>query len=193
MDDSPDLKTLMHYFIDAGHNSPPGDTGAVGLAVEDKLTVELADRIVALLTRQGHQVSRSLPTRAADLTTSLKARVAIANKAKADRYISLHFNKFLPAGKTTDRAMGAEIYVASAAGRQMALPVMDEISKLGFAVHDAPGASGVKNEDYYVLVHSDMPAMLIESFFLDSTADFAIFRRLGMDLLARAIVTGLNA
>jgi N-acetylmuramoyl-L-alanine amidase len=42
-----------------------------------------------------------------------------------------------------------------------------------------------------VLVRTDIPAILIESFFLDSIADMELFKKVGIDRLATAIVTGV--
>jgi N-acetylmuramoyl-L-alanine amidase len=181
----------MHYAIDAGHNSPPGDTGAVGLAIEDKLTRELADKVIALLLKAGHQITDCKMGKSTTLLHSLDQRVQIANDAQADIYVALHFNKFLEQKQITASSMGTEIFVASTAGRNIAKKIMPQINKLGFAIHDEPGGSGIKNSSLYVLVHTDMPALLIESFFLDSSADFAVFNKVGMDALASAIVRGL--
>jgi N-acetylmuramoyl-L-alanine amidase len=183
----------MHYAIDAGHNSKPGDMGAVGCAVEDKLTRELADRVIGLLVKAGHKVTDCKFPHARNLNESLRGRVEIANNSGADRYVSLHFNKFLGDNEYTERPMGSEIYVASSAGRTIAQKVMSQLTKLGFAIHDSKGATGVKDGGYYVLVHTKMTAILIESFYLDSKADFAVFTRVGMDALAAAIVKGLLA
>jgi N-acetylmuramoyl-L-alanine amidase len=183
----------MHYAIDAGHNSPPGDTGAVGLAVEDKLNRELADKVIALLVKAGHKVTDCKVPKSDNDFQSLQRRVAIANKSGADLYVSLHFNKFLEQGQLTDKPMGAGIYVASTAGRNVAKKIMPQLNKLGFAIHDGPGGSGIKNSSLYVLVYTDMTAVLLEPFFLDSSADFRVFMEVGMDALAHAIVKGLLA
>lgn len=177
----------MHFAIDAGHNSPPGDTGATGYAVEDKLTRQLADTAINLLVAAGHKVTDCKFPQSSDLMESLVGRVEIANSSKADRYVSLHFNKFLEKTQITPNPMGVEIYAVSSRGRTIASPVLAEIVKLGFKDR------GIKDEGFYVLVHTDMPAILIESFFLDSTADFRLFERVGMDALAKAIVKGLIA
>ena len=183
----------MHFAIDAGHNSPPGDTGAIGYVIEDNLTKELAAKISALLLAAGHQVTNCVVPKSKSLVESLKQRVAIANDSQAELYVSLHFNKFLPTGKFTSNPMGSEVYVASASGRKVGVKVMAELKKLGFAVHDAVGGNGVKIGSFYVLVQTQMPAILIESFFLDSKSDFNCFTKVGMDSLAAAIVKGLTA
>lgn len=177
----------MHFAIDAGHNSPPGDTGAVGLAVEDKLTRELAAKVIALLKTAGHEVTDCRYPQSATLGESLAGRVEIANRSGADIYVSLHFNKFLDGVQTTNNPMGAEIFVASPSGRKIAGKVLPQITRLGWKNR------GVKDSGLYVLVHTNMPAILIESCFLESIPDMELFKKVGMDRLASAIVGGLLA
>lgn len=181
----------MHIALDAGHNSGPGDTGATGFDFEDALTFKLAAELKSLLQAAGHKVTLCSVPKSKSLGESLKARVAIANAARADLYVSLHFNKFLEGKNSTKNPMGSEIYVASDRGRKVAQKIIPQLTKLGFKIHDAPGSSGVKEAGYYVLIHTDMPAILIESFFLDSEADYAVFMKIGIKGLAAAIAAGL--
>jgi N-acetylmuramoyl-L-alanine amidase len=175
----------MHFAIDAGHNSRPGDTGAIGLESEDKLTAQLASSVINKLENTGHKVTLCGCPYSKNLGESLKTRVATANFCKADYYISLHFNKFLEGDEVTTKPMGAEIFVASAKGKELADKVLPKITALGWKNR------GVKNSGLYVLVHTKMPAILIESFFLDSVADIELFHQVGIDKLATAIVEGL--
>lgn len=182
----------MHYAIDIGHNAPPGDTGAVGYLKEDDLCRVLGGKVSALLRAGGHTVTECGVSKAADLNQSLKARVRKANASGADVFVSLHFNKFLPSIQVTPNPMGSEIYVSSDAGKKIALKVMPELTKLGFKIHDGNGGTGVKKAGFHVLVNTKMPAILIESFFLESKADVDLFNKIGMDKLAIAIVKGLT-
>jgi N-acetylmuramoyl-L-alanine amidase len=175
----------MHIALDAGHNSTPADTGAIGLAFEDELTKSLAAAMAKLLTSAGHQVTDCAYPKSSSLTESLRGRVAIANAAKADLYVSLHFNKFLDKGHTTDKPKGAEVFAASELGRKVASRVLDKIVNLGFK------RRSVKDGNMYVLVHTNMPAILIETCFLDSVADMKVFELCGIDKLAKAIVAGI--
>jgi N-acetylmuramoyl-L-alanine amidase len=181
----------LHFAIDAGHNASPGDIGAVGFAIEDELTAELGSAIVALLRAAGQEVTECKVPHAGSLIESLRSRVEQANDSGADIYVSLHFNKFLPDLESTDDPMGSEIFVCSQPGGSLASKVMPELTKLGFKIHDSPDGSGIKNSSLYVLVHTQMTAILIESFFLDSQADYAVFQSVGIDGLAKAIVKGL--
>lgn len=175
----------MHIAIDAGHNSPPADTGATGLAFEDNLTKPLAAAISKLLIAKGHIVTDCAYPQSKTLIESLTGRVEIANRSGADLYLSVHFNKFLDGAETTKEAMGAEVFAVSESSKKIANRVLDKIVALGFK------RRSVKDNGLYVLIHTNMPAILVESFFLDSIADFELFEKVGIDKLATAIVAGV--
>lgn len=175
----------MHIAIDAGHNSPPGDTGAVGLAVEDTLTKLLGRSVSKLFIAAGHAVTDCAYPHSSTPIESLTGRVEIANRSGADFYLALHFNKFLEDAQTTTDPMGAEVFVASQSGREIADRVLDQIVLLGFK------RRSVKDGGLYVLIHTNMTAILVESFFLDSVADMDLFKKIGIDKLAAAIVAGV--
>lgn len=81
------FRTLV---IDPGHGGK--DSGAVGPSGlrEKDLVLDIAQRLRArLLQRDGYRV---LLTRTQDVKMTLKQRVAFANAAGADLFISLHFN-----------------------------------------------------------------------------------------------------
>lgn len=101
---SPDAKTFT-LVIDAGHGGK--DAGAVGQLTKEK-TINLN---VALAF--GRMVERNCPdvkvvyTRKTDVFVPLQERANIANKAKADLFISIHTNA-VASGKNV--VIGAETY-----------------------------------------------------------------------------------
>jgi len=82
--------TFRTLVIDPGHGGQdPGAVGPQGVT-EKNLVLDLAQRLRARLLRQdGYRV---LLTREQDVKMTLKQRVAFANAARADLFISLHFN-----------------------------------------------------------------------------------------------------
>jgi N-acetylmuramoyl-L-alanine amidase len=94
---------IRRVVIDAGHGGK--DSGArndtYGLLEKD-LTLDVARRLKALLERSGFEV---VMTRDSDVYISLAQRSKVANRAKADLFVSLHFNA---AGSTS--ASGFESY-----------------------------------------------------------------------------------
>ncbi|MBH8567009.1 N-acetylmuramoyl-L-alanine amidase [Nostoc sp. CENA67] len=167
----------MRYGIDIGHNCPP-DTGARGLRFEDNLTLEVGNKVIAKLKDLGHEVIACKPDAANTVRDSLAQRCNKANASGVEVFVSIHFNCF------NGQANGTEVYATSETGRKIAKPVLDEIVKLGFFNR------GVKSGTHlFVLRNTNMPAILIENCFLDSSKDMKLY---DSEALANAIVKGLT-
>ncbi len=167
----------MKIGIDSGHNSPP-DTGARGIKVEDNLTLDVGNRVIAKLRALGNEVVVCKPSSSRTVTESLSKRCATANASRVDIFVSIHFNAF------NRQANGTEIFATSANGRKIAKPVLDEIVKLGFFNR------GVKSGSHlYVLKNTNMPAILVECCFIDSQKDMNLYNP---ETMANAIVKGLT-
>jgi N-acetylmuramoyl-L-alanine amidase len=174
----------MRFGIDSGHNCRP-DTGAVGIEVEDSLTLEIGNLLRTKLTSAGHTVVNCTPSSVSDVRDSLRKRVDKANSTAVDIFLSIHFNKFLGGDATTEKPMGCEVHVLSNSAAGIAQPILNKIVKLGFKDR------GVKSSNFYVLKNTSMPAILIEVCFLDSTADMNLLSSVGTDKIAEAIKEGL--
>lgn len=167
----------MKFGIDSGHNCPP-DTGARGIKIEDNLTLDIGNRVIAKLRALGNEVVVCKPSSARTVTESLSKRCSIANASRVDIFVSIHFNAF------NRQANGTEVFATSANGSKIAKPVLDEIVKLGFFNR------GVKSGSHlYVLKNTDMPAILVECCFIDSQKDMNLFNP---EIMANAIVKGLT-
>jgi N-acetylmuramoyl-L-alanine amidase len=167
----------MKFGIDIGHNCPP-DIGAKGLELEDHLTLEIGNTVIAKLKSLGHEVIQCKPTKVDTVKESLAKRCETANAAKVDLFVSIHLNAF------NGQAHGTEIFAISEKGKIIAKAVLDEIVKLGF------GNRGVKNgSQLFVLKHTTMPAILIECCFVDSPKDMKLF---SAEMMANAITQGLT-
>ncbi|NES70372.1 MAG: N-acetylmuramoyl-L-alanine amidase, partial [Okeania sp. SIO2D1] len=160
-----------------GHNAPP-DTGARGIAFEDRLTKDVGNRVISKLGSLGHSAVNCTPSRAYSVIDSLRRRVRTGNAQNLDYYVSIHFNAF------NGRANGTEVFAISNTGRRIAQPVLDNIVSLGFVNRRVKNGSHL-----YVLRHTNMPAILIECCFLDSRRDMDLFNSEDM---ANAIVKGLT-
>ncbi len=167
----------MKFGIDCGHNCPP-DTGCIGVRQEDHLTMVVGNQVMDGLKLLGYDVVNCTPQDAESVTDSLKQRCAIANKAKVDVFVSTHFNCF------NGNAHGSEVFAMSETGRMYAQQVLDNICNLGFRNR------GVKNgEKFFVIQNTQMPAILVECCFCDSSRDMKLFTVGGM---AMAIIKGLT-
>lgn len=93
--------------IDAGHGGK--DPGALGFYSKEK-TVNLAVALeLGRLIEQNCKDTKVLYTRKTDVFVELDERAQIANRAKADLFISIHANS-TPQGRKGTRKSGAETY-----------------------------------------------------------------------------------
>jgi N-acetylmuramoyl-L-alanine amidase len=79
--------------LDPGHGGPDSGTRGVDGQLEKDFTLDWAQRLEALLVQAGWRV---VLTRRTDMEVPLPERVAIADRARADLFISLHFNSVAP-------------------------------------------------------------------------------------------------
>ncbi|MCG2713155.1 MAG: N-acetylmuramoyl-L-alanine amidase [Candidatus Omnitrophica bacterium] len=81
--------SIRKIIIDAGHGgNDPGAVGKMGIQEKD-IVLDVALRLKNELTKHGVEV---ILTRNADIFVELKKRTEIANKEKADFFISVHAN-----------------------------------------------------------------------------------------------------
>lgn len=93
---------IRRVVVDAGHGGhDPGAIGRTGLREKD-VNLDIARRIESLLQNRGIEV---VLTRAVDKFISLEGRAAIANRAEADFFISVHSNS-----ASSSRLNGFEVY-----------------------------------------------------------------------------------
>ncbi|MCE2696546.1 MAG: N-acetylmuramoyl-L-alanine amidase [Nostocales cyanobacterium LE14-WE4] len=167
----------MKFGLDIGHNCPP-DSGAKGIKSENKLTMEVGNKVIAKLENLGHTVIACKPNSARTVNQSLGSRCEKANSNRVDIFVSIHFNAF------NGQANGTEVFAISDAGKKVAQKVLDEIVKLGFFNR------GVKSGSHlYVLRRTNMPGILIECCFIDSAKDIQLYDG---ETMANAIVAGLT-
>jgi N-acetylmuramoyl-L-alanine amidase len=176
--------------IDPGHggNDPGAMNQSAGL-VESHLTLSIARRVQALLMRDGWRVTL---TRDGDYEVGdpngddkqeLQARCDVANAAGARLFISIHINASVsstPDGMTTyywrpsDRAFAQSIQQALVA-----------------ATGDTD--DGVKRDNFYVIHHTVMPAVLVEAGYLSNSHDAALLEQPAfLERIAEGIARGVN-
>jgi len=157
---------MAKICLDPGHNKSGADTGAQGNGLyEQDLTLDIALRMKPLLEINGFEV---VLTREGDfvkgdhssVNASLESRCALANREKVDLFVSIHVN----AGGGT----GVEIFaLPGARAEKCAKRVLDRLIEVCQWTN-----RGVKtNQRFYVLVKTDMPAILSESGFIDHPTD----------------------
>ncbi|MBN1961879.1 MAG: N-acetylmuramoyl-L-alanine amidase [Deltaproteobacteria bacterium] len=84
----PALKT-RRVVIDPGHGGRDSGARSASGLLEKKITLSIAKKIQSILINRGID---AILTRNKDITLSLEERTAIANRVKADLFISIHTN-----------------------------------------------------------------------------------------------------
>lgn len=196
------IKTIC---IDPGHGG--NDPGyQVGANDEKKYTLLLAQEVRSQLKAAGFKV---VLTRTTDVKIPLEERTAIARKAGADLFVSLHFNAF-PDDK---QVRGTEVYCCTPAGaysfnskgegdRQWVVGNRNDEKNMLLAYQMQKSYEknlgledrGVKRARYQVLREATMPAILIEGGFMSNPSDGRkIFDSAYRKQMAKAVVDGILA
>lgn len=188
--------------LDPGHGGK--DHGATGKSgrTERWFTLDLARRVERELTGQGIKV---VLTRRDDRTVSLADRVALAQKNKADLFVSLHFN-------SGGSAHGIETFCLTPTGASSTSNPQHQYksSELGNR-HDAANVwlahcvqqgllsavkandRGVRRARFLVLREAPCPTVLVEAGFLSNPAEERkILESAYRDDLAKGIAAGIR-
>ncbi|MDF2633631.1 MAG: N-acetylmuramoyl-L-alanine amidase [Pelosinus sp.] len=178
--------------IDPGHGgSDPGAIGANKLQ-EKIVTLAVAQRVQALLEKAGAKV---LMTRKTDVDVygpnasaveELSARTIVANKNKADVFVSLHINAF-----TNPSVGGIATYYYQKSKYDMLLAdcIQDNLIKSG-GLQDR----GINAAGFYVIKKTQMPSVLAELGFISNPDEEKLLSNPQFQQkMAQGIVQGLDA
>lgn len=170
----------MKIAIDMGHCVSGYDLGAGSPGIKEEiLTREVGREIVKKLQAMGHTIVDCTKETSYSVSESLSYRANKANENNTELFISIHFN----AGGGT----GTEIYTYKRRKLKSAENILNNMSKLGFRNR------GIKDGAWiYVVRRTKCPAMLIEVCFLDNKKDMELYKKLGKNAVAQAIVDGLG-
>ncbi len=156
-------KTIV---IDPGHGgSDPGAIGKSGLA-EKTVTLAISTELRKLLEEKQAKViltrnnDRDVHSRHASDVQELQSRINIANKARADVFVSVHIDSFIDS-----TAKGTTSYFApqSMRGELLAMHIQQSlVDQLGLPDR------GFRDNDFYVLKHAAVPAVLAEIAFISN-------------------------
>ena len=150
--------------VDAGHGgSNPGAVYQGRRESDDALRLAMA--VGRILEENGYDVSY---TRTTDTTQSVGQKAAIANEEGADLFVSIHRNAAEYPGKYS--GVQTLIYDDSGIKKEMAQNINANLERLGFR------NAGVSIRPNLVVLNStQMPALLVEAGFIDSTTDNQLF------------------
>jgi N-acetylmuramoyl-L-alanine amidase len=187
--------------IDPGHGGGDPGTQHNGL-VEKQLTLDIAQRLKAILVAQGWTVRMTRETdidplssdilakmRAdgkpkADDRAYLQTRCDVANNAGARMFISIHINS-----APSESARGTTVYWYKPQDAALAQAIEHSLIPLAGTQDD-----GTRHENFYVVRHSTMPAVLIETAFATNPGDVALLRQPSfLQNVAQGIANGVKA
>ncbi|MBV6457482.1 MAG: hypothetical protein HONBIEJF_00591 [Fimbriimonadaceae bacterium] len=152
--------------VDAGHGGT--DTGAAHSKVREKdLTLKIAKALAKALTSAGASV---ILTRTDDTLIPLKERPAIANRANADLFVSVHINSNKLANS---RSGSISFYHANqAVPRLLATCIQAELAKgTGIPGIGVWSDTRIYRTGFAVLRYARMPAVLLELGFINHSSD----------------------
>ncbi len=173
-------KGKLVVIIDPGHGGK--DSGAIGIgSIQEKnIILPISKRITEVLERNGIQV---IMTRDSDYFVTLPGRVAMAQRANADVFVSIHANS---AGASRPEVSGLETYHYDT-GLTLARIVHNKILQ-SLNVRDR----NVRKARFYVLRKTSMPSILVETGFLTGREDAAKLRTSAyQNRMADAIAQGI--
>ena len=171
--------------IDPGHGGP--DSGAIGPAGirEADVTLEIGRMVRQALERQHVRV---VLTRTTNTMVGLEERPDIARREGGIVFVSIHANASQYSSKK-----GTETYYGTPESASLASTIQSEVVQ---ALGEPD--RGVRAADFYVVMNSPMPAVLIETAFISNPAEEQLLRnpatqRRIAEAIARAIVRYLGA
>ncbi|MBU0477759.1 N-acetylmuramoyl-L-alanine amidase [bacterium] len=177
-----DKQKIKVIVIDPGHGGH--DSGAVGrhkrglifsYKIKEKdINLDIAKQVKKYLRSTD---TRVILTRERDKFISLKHRVELAKKYKADIFVSIHAN-----AAWDKKMMGIETYYPDKA-RNKSGSLKKESIKLAESIHESlirhMGSKdrGVKDTMFYVLRKAYMPAVLVEVGFISNYYDAKLLKK----------------
>ena len=177
--------------IDPGHGG--SDSGAVGPNgyTEKEGTFAISQKVASILNQSGAKV---VMTRDSDVDVygpnasarnELQARVDVGNNADSDIFVSIHCNAFVnPAANGTQTFY----YGSSYQGQRLAQSIQEKMIEAN-GLRDR----GISTCNFYVVKHSYMPAVLIETAFITNYDEEALLSDdEWQTTMAKAIAEGIN-
>ncbi|GAA0083001.1 N-acetylmuramoyl-L-alanine amidase [Clostridium sp. CTA-6] len=178
---------VMKIAIRRGHQRTGADGCASGIVNEITVAEDYKNRLISKFKALGCQVLDCTPPEAnRSLSDSLFYGINKANAWGADIFISCHVNN---AYDSYSGAIGCEVlyHRNSSKGQNYSTKIERELSNLGFksrgAKSDTRGLAEINN--------TSCPCVVIEPFFCEATLDVSIYRKVGGEGIANAIVKGI--
>lgn len=188
INDAPKKTALQKLFplkgrtivIDPGHGGDdPGTVGYSGILEKD-LTPAVALKLCEYLYRGGANV---ILTKENDEPLNNKEIVQLANRNKADMFVSVHYNAFSDPG-----VAGIETYYYNgdsvSLAKIMYKSLVNGIKRRG---------RNIKKDTYYTIHHAKMPAVIVEPLYISNPKEEKLAQSAKyQDLIAASIYRGIK-
>ncbi|MEW5818547.1 MAG: N-acetylmuramoyl-L-alanine amidase [Cyanobacteriota bacterium] len=168
----------LKVVIDPGHGGYDSGCKADGYKESD-ITLDISKRVKILLEKSGIKVYM---TRVDDTTLSLKERTTFTNSVNPSAFISIHVNS-----STSSAPEGIDTHWYTNQSIPLARKIQNSMMKKINAVD-----RGIKKNMFYVIHHTPVPAVLVETGFLSNAKerrDLLTHKR--KQLSAQAIAEGV--
>ena len=185
----------MRIVIDGGHSGSP-DPGAVNARTglrESDVALQVSRLIELALTQAGQEVKLTRTDWEQAETDDLSVRTSLSNDWGAELFVSIHCNSAV-----SPNAAGYEVWtspgdtpgdvLATCIYKQIAAEFPDRAGRTDYSDGDPD-----KESRFYVLVHTDAPACLVEMAFISNDEEAALLSdTTWQERYARAIVRGVT-
>ena len=192
------LRPLV-WVLDAGHGGKDQGT-CLKNVLEKDVTLNLTNRVAELIRKNKPGIKLIL-TRTDDTFVSLDERCQIANRNRADLFLSIHINF----AQNNRLLSGTETFHANKKGAKSIVQAShlernaDKSELLAWLLQKSyyesgrPADRGARASNLYVLLNTEMPAALTEVGFLSNVSDAAYLQsERGQKQIALDIYNALN-
>ncbi len=171
-----DKEVSFVVVVDAGHGGKdPGKVSAAGVYEKD-INLSISKKLEKLLESQGINV---IMTRTEDMglyeendsnkkMADMRKRCELINDCNADLVVSIHQNSY-----QSTNVKGAQVfyYDKSAEGRELATFIQGSMIE---GLDKENGRKAKANTDYYMLLNSKSPAVIVECGFMSNPAEASL-------------------
>ena len=171
----------MKIGLRGGHS--PNCKGAIGILDEQAEVRKIYNAMVPMLQAAGHTVV-NCNSNAATVDGELAEGTNKANANNCDMYITIHMNASGGAGH------GTECWMYDAGNATMNA-IADRINA-NFAAKGFTNRGRKYSTGLHDLNASSMPAMIVETLFCDNQHDASLYKKIGVNGIARLIVSGIT-
>jgi len=174
----------MIYAVRGGHNFQC--PGANGIIEETKSDRDVKDAMIKYFKLDKDNVVDCTPGNCSENTDLVRGTNA-SDSANANFYLPVHFNS----AENNSATMGSEVWLNpnNKSSVAMGYRILAKLSGLGFKNRGIK--DGVNAEHLHDIKAPKASSILIEVCFVGATGDVALYKKLGPDVIGKAIVEGV--